>query len=111
MIQNTPAGRAWICAAARQLAADAARSADTHLMRLAQRHRSIASLICDGGDRYAETIYDSAWRAAQHLDLAEWIQPLRDYDATDRFDCGTGGNDRRADCDRDAGFDDVEFPI
>jgi cysteine synthase A len=33
---------------------------------------SIATLACDGGDRYADTIYDDAWLAAKQLDLGDW---------------------------------------
>ena len=46
---------------------------------------SIASLICDGGDRYADTIYDPAWRRAHELDIAAWTARFRDYDAGGRF--------------------------
>jgi hypothetical protein len=56
---------------------------------------SIASLICDGGDRYADTIYDPVWRRARELDVSAWTARFRDYDAGGRFvavpgDVGTG---------------------
>lgn len=125
--------------ATEQLAADFARSADTHLLRLDHRHESpveiyltdestqvaaclwletrigrrvgpstgtnvigtlalaqrlktqnrsgsIASLSCDGGGRYAETIYDCAWRQTQRLDLTDWLERFRVYDATGNFE-------------------------
>jgi cysteine synthase len=39
---------------------------------------SIATLACDGGDRYADTIYDDAWLAAKQLDLGDWPQRIRE---------------------------------
>ena len=33
---------------------------------------SIATLACDRGERYADTIYDPAWLAANGLDVAPW---------------------------------------
>jgi cysteine synthase len=33
---------------------------------------SIATLACDAGDRYADTIYDDAWVASRRIDLGEW---------------------------------------
>jgi cysteine synthase A len=54
------------------------------------RGGSIVSLICDGGDRYADTIYDPAWRAARQLDSAEWSARFREYDAGGRFTADAG---------------------
>jgi hypothetical protein len=49
---------------------------------------SIATLICDGGERYVDTIYDAAWRMSCGLDLAPW---------TARFEAfASGGAWRRA---------------
>jgi cysteine synthase A len=39
-------------------------------MRAAGRTGSIVTLICDGGERYADTYYSDEWVAAQGLDLA-----------------------------------------
>jgi cysteine synthase A len=39
-------------------------------MRAAGRTGSIVTLICDGGERYAETYYSDEWVAGQGLDLA-----------------------------------------
>ena len=33
---------------------------------------SIATLACDAGDRYADTIYDDAWLASRKIDLRDW---------------------------------------
>jgi cysteine synthase len=38
---------------------------------------SIATLACDSGDRYADTIYDDSWLAAKQLDLGDWLQRIR----------------------------------
>ena len=32
--------------------------------------RSVVTLLCDGGERYAHTYYDDGWVAEQGLDLA-----------------------------------------
>jgi cysteine synthase len=39
-------------------------------MRAAGLHGSVVTLICDGGERYADTYYSDDWMAAQGLDLA-----------------------------------------
>ena len=39
-------------------------------MREAGREGSVATLICDGGERYLDTYYNPDWLAAQGLDLA-----------------------------------------
>jgi cysteine synthase A len=39
---------------------------------------SIATLACDAGDRYADTIYDDAWVASRNIDLRDWQQRFRD---------------------------------
>jgi cysteine synthase len=56
---------------------------------------SIATLACDAGDRYADTIYDDSWVASRNIDLRGWQQ---------RFQYLTGGRPfghdlRRADRD------------
>jgi cysteine synthase A len=37
---------------------------------------SIVSLLCDRGERYAETLFDPAWLAARTLDPAPWRAAL-----------------------------------
>ena len=38
---------------------------------------SIVSLLCDRGERYAETLFDPAWLAAHGIDCAPWDAALR----------------------------------
>ena len=40
---------------------------------------SVVTLICDGGDRYADTYYDDAWVAEQGLDLAPYTDALETF--------------------------------
>jgi len=46
-------------------------------MQSAGRHGSIATLACDAGDRYADTIYDDSWVASRNIDLTAWQQRFR----------------------------------
>ena len=46
---------------------------------------SIATLACDAGDRYADTIYDDYWLAAKQLDLGDWQQRMRQLTAKPAF--------------------------
>jgi cysteine synthase len=39
---------------------------------------SVATLACDGGDRYADTIYDDAWLAAKQIELGDWPQRMQE---------------------------------
>ena len=41
-------------------------------MRAAGRKGSVATLICDPGERYLDSYYDPAWVAAEGLDPAPW---------------------------------------
>jgi cysteine synthase len=38
---------------------------------------SIATLACDAGERYADTIYDDAWVACRKIDLRDWQERFR----------------------------------
>jgi cysteine synthase A len=38
---------------------------------------SIVTLICDGGERYAETCFDEGWRCAQGLNLETYRAELK----------------------------------
>jgi cysteine synthase A len=38
---------------------------------------SIVTLLCDRGDRYAETLFDPAWLAARGIDRTPWAATLR----------------------------------
>lgn len=43
---------------------------------------ALVTLICDSGDRYASTYYDSAWLATNGLDIQPWrdrIEAFLDY--------------------------------
>jgi cysteine synthase len=46
---------------------------------IAEMHRaghkgSVVTLICDAGDRYLDSYYDSAWLQSRGLDLTSWIE-------------------------------------
>lgn len=45
-------------------------------MRAHDRTGSIATLICDDGNRYANTYYSDDWVAGQGLDLAPYAATL-----------------------------------
>ena len=51
-----------------QLAAD---------MRARGETGSIVTLLCDRGERYAETLFDSVWLESRSIDLAPWRQALQ----------------------------------
>jgi cysteine synthase A len=57
-------------------------AAEMHAQRIPG---SIATLACDGGDRYADTIYDDAWLATKHLDLADWPRQIRELTGNPAF--------------------------
>ncbi|MBY8823442.1 PLP-dependent cysteine synthase family protein [Sphingomonas colocasiae] len=43
-----------------------------HSMRDRGQSGTIATLACDGGDRYADTVFSHAWLASRGLDIAPW---------------------------------------
>jgi cysteine synthase A len=49
---------------------------------LAEARGSIASLICDGGERYRHSYDDDTWLAAQGLELAPYTEILHRFAAT-----------------------------
>ncbi|ODT14030.1 MAG: cysteine synthase [Kaistia sp. SCN 65-12] len=55
------------------------------LMREEGRSGSIVSLICDSGERYAETYYNPAWLMAQGLDPAPHVERLERFLAGGAF--------------------------
>lgn len=65
----------------------------------ARREGAVATLICDPGERYAATVYDPQWRAAQGLDLAPWAVQLHAFDATGKFTPALASAMRQTDCD------------
>ncbi|MEO8998801.1 MAG: PLP-dependent cysteine synthase family protein [Rhodanobacter sp.] len=46
-------------------------------MRERSERGSIVSLLCDRGERYAQTLFDPTWLAAHHIDIAPWDVALR----------------------------------
>jgi cysteine synthase A len=46
-------------------------------MRSRGERGSIVSLLCDRGERYAQTLFDRDWLAAHQIDLAPWDAALR----------------------------------
>jgi hypothetical protein len=46
-------------------------------MQSTGQHGTIATLACDAGDRYADTIYDDSWLASRKIDLSVWQQRFR----------------------------------
>jgi cysteine synthase len=61
-------------------------------LRLAQELKqrrgsgSIVTLVCDSGDRYAETIYQDTWRQRQGLELEPWREIFDRFDRTGHFE-------------------------
>ncbi len=43
-----------------------------HELREAGQQGSIVTLLCDRGDRYADSVYDDEWVSARGLDLSRW---------------------------------------
>jgi len=39
---------------------------------------SVVAILCDGGERYADTYYDQAWLSAQGFDLTGLIAVVAD---------------------------------
>ena len=54
-------------------------------MQSAGQHGSIATLACDAGDRYADTIYDDSWVASRKIDLSAWQQRFRQLAGQNSF--------------------------
>lgn len=51
-------------------------------MKAAGSAGAVVTLLCDGGDRYAQTAYDDAWLAEQGLDTGDWTARLERFVAT-----------------------------
>jgi cysteine synthase A len=54
-------------------------------MRDAGTTGSVVTLICDGGERYADTYYSDDWVAAQGMSLAPYLATLSAFFATGRL--------------------------
>jgi cysteine synthase A len=48
-------------------------------MRVAGKSGSVVTLLCDGGERYANTYYDDAWVRTQDLDLTEHRKTVDEF--------------------------------
>ncbi len=51
-------------------------------MRRKNERGSIVTLICDGGERYADTYYNDAWLQAEGLDFQPWLDALERWAET-----------------------------
>jgi len=51
-------------------------------MRRDGEQGSVVTLLCDGGERYAQTYYDDGWVAAQGLDVTPYAAALERFSAT-----------------------------
>jgi cysteine synthase A len=51
-------------------------------MRADGRRGSVVTLLCDGGERYANTYYSDEWLAAQRIDIEPYARVLDDFRAT-----------------------------
>ncbi|HEY1133940.1 MAG TPA: PLP-dependent cysteine synthase family protein [Nocardioides sp.] len=51
-------------------------------MRAEGRAGSVVTLLCDGGERYADTYYDDGWLRAQGLDIAPYTAALESFAAS-----------------------------
>ncbi|MDR7279744.1 PLP-dependent cysteine synthase family protein [Catenuloplanes atrovinosus] len=51
-------------------------------MRAAGRTGSVVTLLCDGGERYADTYFSDTWVADQNLDLSPHLATVQDFLAT-----------------------------
>jgi len=40
---------------------------------------SIVTLACDGGERYADTLYDPGWLTGHHVDVGPYLQQIRTF--------------------------------
>jgi len=46
---------------------------------------SVVTLLCDGGDRYANTYYNDDWLAAQNLDIEPYAAKFEEFLTTGKF--------------------------
>lgn len=54
-------------------------------MVAAGRRGSVVTLLCDGGERYADTYFDDDWVAAEGLDLSGPREVIEEFAATGRW--------------------------
>ena len=48
-------------------------------MRLREESGSVVTLLCDGGERYADTYYSDGWLAEQGIDIAPYLVTLEKF--------------------------------
>jgi cysteine synthase A len=68
-------------------------------MLLAGATGSVVTLICDGGERYADTYYSNAWVAEQGLDLEPHLAVVDAFLATGRWQGPLGAAPRSRTCE------------
>ncbi|WP_312878124.1 PLP-dependent cysteine synthase family protein [Lentzea indica] len=51
-------------------------------MRQSRTRGSVVTLLCDGGERYANTYYDDSWVSAQGMDLDPCLERLNNFHRT-----------------------------
>ena len=61
------------------------------LMMEAGEEGSLVTLVCDRGERYADTYYDDAWLKANGLEIAPYVEALETFLDTGRFERPLGG--------------------
>lgn len=54
-------------------------------MRAAGQAGSIVTLLCDGGERYADTYYNDNWVAEHGFNIAPYLEILADFEKTGEF--------------------------
>ncbi|MEI2384417.1 PLP-dependent cysteine synthase family protein [Breoghania sp. JC706] len=61
------------------------------LMMAEGRKGSLVTLVCDRGDRYADTYYDDAWLKQNGLDIAPYVSAIETFLDHGRFEAPLGG--------------------
>lgn len=60
-------------------------------MKAAGQEGSLVTIVCDGGERYADTYFDDAWLAAQGFDIAPHVAAIERFLDHGRFEMPFGG--------------------
>jgi cysteine synthase A len=55
-------------------------------MRKCGERGSVVTLLCDGGDRYASTLYDDLWLQSRHIDIAPYLDMLNRFEETGQLE-------------------------
>jgi cysteine synthase A len=59
-------------------------------LRASHRRGSIVTLLCDRGERYADTVFDRRWLSRQGLSIDPWLEALRTAATTGVFKAPRG---------------------